>query len=261
LVSVVVPRQHHTGLPGSDDGHHPKGGSNVGSDSVTADLFDNLEHQKITLVVIDFEAATPAGRLAEPIEVAAIALVVRGGRLVEDGRFEALIRPPEDVPLTARDLAHGITEDELQAAAPAAQVLGELDRLLTTPPYRLVAQHASVERNLIAPQHQHCPTLATTPLLDTVRLARRAVPGLASYGLDALLAYYSIPRPAQRHRAMPDVVVTAEVLRRLLADGSAAGHWNALQHLDAIAGIPPKRQPRDGAIQDALFASGRPAST
>ena len=39
-------------------------------------------------VVIDFEALTPAGRQAEPTEVAALALVVRDGQLVEDGHFE-----------------------------------------------------------------------------------------------------------------------------------------------------------------------------
>jgi DNA polymerase-3 subunit epsilon len=48
-----------------------------------------------TFALIDFEGLTPAGRSAEPIEVAALALRLVDGRLVETGRFEELSgRPP-----------------------------------------------------------------------------------------------------------------------------------------------------------------------
>ncbi|MFF8815752.1 3'-5' exonuclease [Streptomyces pactum] len=189
--------------------------------------------------------------------MAAAALVVRDGTLVEDGRFEALIRPPDDVPVTARDTIHGITAAALRAAAPAARVLGDLDRLLTAPPYRLVAQHASTEAGLIARQRAHCPTLAATPLVDTVRMARKVLPGLSSCGLDELLRYYGIPKPAYRHRAMPDVEATAEVFRRLLKEGAQAGHWRSLLELDAAAGLQPRpRPPRGTPVQGALFGPG-----
>lgn len=215
---------------------------------------DILTSLRCTFVVIDFEALTPAGRPAEPTEVAAMALAVQDGKLVEDGRFASLIRPPADVPVTARDLAYGITEPALRAAAPAATVLGELDRLLSAPPYRLVAQHAPTEAGLIARQAEHCPTLATTALLDTVKMARRTAPGLSSYGLDELLRYHGIPKPVQRHRAMPDVEVTAEVFRRLLEEGALAGHWSTLLDLDAAAGLPPRPRPAaDVTVQDTLF--------
>lgn len=215
---------------------------------------DILTSPRCTFVVIDFEALTPAGRPAEPTEVAAMALVVRDGKLVEDGRFESLIRPPADVPVTARDMVHGITESALRVAAPAAVVLDKLDRLLSTPPYRLVAQHASTGAGLIARQGEHCPTLAATALLDTVKMARRTVRGLSSYGLDELLRYYCIPKPVHRHRAMPDVEVTAEVFRRLLEEGAAAGHWSTLLELDAAAGLHPRRRPSaDVTCQDTLF--------
>jgi DNA polymerase III epsilon subunit-like protein len=172
-----------------------------------------IRNLRCTFVMIDFEALTPVGRPAEPTEVAAVALAVRDGQLVEDGRFESLIRPPSGVPVTGRDLSHGITETALRAAPPAASVLADLDRLLSAPPYRLVAQHASTEGGLIARQCAHCPTLAATPLLDTLKMAGKAIRALPSYGLDELLRYYGIPRPLPRHRAMPDVEVTAEVFR------------------------------------------------
>ncbi|MGW4694079.1 3'-5' exonuclease [Kitasatospora cineracea] len=213
-----------------------------------------------TFVVIDFEALTPAGRPAEPIEVAALALRAQGGRLAEAGRFESLIRPPADVPVTAMDTGQtGLTAAMLATAPPAAAVMARLDARLDArlgaPPYRLVAHHAHTEAGLIAHQAQHCPHLADTPLLDTIRLAKAVLPGLGSYSLDNLLSYFGIPRPVDRHRAMPDVAVTALLLEHLLAQGCAAGRWRTLLDLDAAAGMQPKRLARQGAQaqQSALF--------
>ncbi|MFI2791068.1 PolC-type DNA polymerase III [Kitasatospora sp. NPDC018614] len=208
-----------------------------------------------TLLVIDFEGLTPAGRPAEPVEVAVLALRPVDGRLAEVGRFEELMRPPADVPVTAMDVQlKGITQQMLSSAAPAAEVMARLEARLTAPPYRLVAHHASTEAGIIARQAEHCPVLAATSLLDTLRLAKAVVPGLSSYGLDSLLGYYGIAKPAGRHRAMPDVEVTAQVLARLLEEGCAGGRWRTLLELDAAAGLQPKR-PTSGteAEQSALF--------
>nr|BEK71474.1 hypothetical protein KPHV_87010 [Kitasatospora purpeofusca] len=220
------------------------------------ELFDDPSLAGLTLVVVDFEGLTPAGRPPEPTEVAALALRPVRGRLSEVGRFESLIRPPADVPVTARDVAQtGITARMLARADPAAAVLARLDAHLTAPPYRLVAHHAPTEAGMIARQAAHCPTLASTSLLDTIRLAKALIPGLGSYSLDNLLAHYGIARPPDRHRAMPDVTVTALLLERLLADGCAAGRWRTLLDLDTAAGLPPKRptRPNPPAEQDALF--------
>lgn len=208
-----------------------------------------------TLLVIDFEGLTPAGRPAEPVEVAVLALRPRGGRLVEVGRFEELMRPPSDVPVTARDVQlKGITQQMLSSAAPAAEVMARLETRLTALPYRLIAHHASTEAGIISRQAEHCPVLAATPLLDTLRLAKAVVPGLGSYGLDSLLGYYGIAKPAGRHRAMPDVEVTAQVLTRLLEEGCVGGRWRTLLELDATAGLQPKQPPSGTeAEQSALF--------
>ncbi|MFJ7063144.1 PolC-type DNA polymerase III [Streptomyces microflavus] len=209
----------------------------------------------MTFVVIDFEGLTPAGRPAEPIEVAALALRPRQGQLAEVGRFEALMRPPADVPVTARDVQlKGITQRMLDSAAPAAEVMARLDARLMAPPYRLVAHHASTEAGIIARQAAHCPVLASTPLLDTLRLAKAVLPGLRSYGLDSLLGHYAIPTPAGRHRAMPDVEVTTQVLTRLLDEGVSAGRWSTLLELDMAGGLQPARPPTTpGAEQVSLF--------
>lgn len=220
--------------------------------NATDALLDRLA--EVTFIVIDFEALTPAGRPAEPVEVAAIAIRPQYGELAESDRFCELIRPDPDVAVSAVDTRiTGITADMLRPARPASQVLADLDARLVIPGCRLVAHHAPTEAGLIARQREHCPRLAATPLIDTVRLARAAIPGLPSYRLDELLRFYRIPRPAGRHRALPDTEVTAQVFRRLLQDGASHPGWASLADLDAVGGPPPVRAQSTGQVQETLF--------
>jgi DNA polymerase-3 subunit epsilon len=194
--------------------------------------------------VIDFEALTPRGRPMEPIEVAALALRHVDGHWREQARFSALIRPPDDVPVTTRSTAlTGITAEMLAPARSAGEVLGELDRRLSAPPYRLIAHSAATEGSLIRRQAEHCPNLAATGLIDTIGMARAVIPHLASYRLDNVTAHYRIPPVPDRHRAMADVELTAQIFTRLLADGAQAGCWQDLPSLDRVAGRAAPRQP------------------
>lgn len=209
-----------------------------------------------TFVVIDFEALTPAGRPAEPIEVAAIAGRFHDGTWAESARFHSLMRPPDDVAITRFDTAvTGLTSADLATQQPAGPVLGALDARMTKPPYRLVAHSAHTEAGIIARHREHCPVLAATSLLCTVRLARAAFPDLTHHTLDTLLKYFAIPRPPDRHRAMPDTELTVQVLARCLAAG-AGRTWSTLRDLDIAAGIFPKPRQTEGGdalIQEQLF--------
>jgi DNA polymerase-3 subunit epsilon len=68
--------------------------------------------------------------------------------------------------------------------------------------------------------------------LCTVRFAKRVLPGLRRFGLDALIEYYGLECRA-RHRAWGDALVTAEVLLRLLeaADRRGVETWAQLERL------------------------------
>lgn len=213
------------------------------------------EFLRHTFVVIDFETLTPAGRPAEPIEVAAVTVAFQGGELLEVRHYQSLIRPPPDVALTGFDTAQtGITAAALRDAPSAPVVMAALDGALTSPPYRLVAHNAPYEAGIIARQREHCPTLAATPLLDTVRLARLAYPELSSHRLDDLLRFLRIPHPADRHRALPDVEATVPVFERVVADGAAAHRWATLRQLDIAGGIPPKpAASANDTTQQSLF--------
>ncbi|BCY08802.1 hypothetical protein L3i22_038900 [Actinoplanes sp. L3-i22] len=210
---------------------------------------DDLELQKVTFILIDFEGTTPKNHPAEPIEVGAVMLRPAGAVLAEVGRFTALMRPPAHAPVTARQV--GITAAMVADRPPAGVVLAELDSGLREPPYVAVAHHASTEANILARYAAACPVLAAAPMLCTRRLAQHTYPGLTSYNLDALLAHTRIPVPADRHRALPDALVTAALLQRLLTDGAARHGWSRLSQLTQLAGRPAS----GGAdtTQDALF--------
>lgn len=205
--------------------------------------------QKVTFIAVDFEGTTPKGHPAEPIEVGAVMLRPAGAVLTEVGRFEALMCPPLHAPVTSRQV--GITAAMVAGRPPASTVLAEFDAALREPPYVAVAHHASVEANILARYAAACPTLATAPMLCTRRLACRAYPGLASYSLDVLLAHTRIPVPAGRHRALPDALVTAALLQRLLTDGAIRHGWSRLSQLSQLAGLPAPGG--TDIAQDALF--------
>jgi DNA polymerase III epsilon subunit-like protein len=210
------------------------------------------EYLVTTFVVIDFEATTPKGARPEPIEVAALAVrAASGGGLAETARFCELIQPPPHAPVTPRDTAeNGLRPADVARARPAGAVLADLDLWLAPPPCLLVAHNAHVEAGLLYDYREHCPRVAVTAVIDTVKLARSTLPGLISYGLDHLMLQLSIPRPPDRHRAMPDVVATAELLRRLLGRADQAGLYASLGQLTkAVALTPRASQPR----QEALF--------
>lgn len=205
-----------------------------------------------TFAVIDFEATTPAGRRPEPIEVAVIQVRFNGGRWVEAGRFSKLMRPPPHAPVTPFDTAQtGITPQMTATAEPAAVVLAELDaRLPGDQPCLLVAHHASTEAGMLHDYRDHCPQLAHTDLLDTVRLARVLYPHLHSHKLDTLLAHLGIPQPPGRHRALPDVQATVQVFCEMLAYADKSLTWASLRDLRR-AGLVVAKANRPQ--QDGLF--------
>lgn len=205
-----------------------------------------------TFHVIDFETTTPRGYHPEPIEVAVVSLRVAGTELAETTRHTRLMRPPAHAPVTAFDAGQtGITPRMIAATPPAPEVLAWLDtQLCAAQPALLVAHHAPVEAAVLYNYRQHCPHLAATHLLDTVRLARAVHPDFASHGLDALMTALDIPRPADRHRALADVQVTVQIFKHLIVAGAQAGLWSTLWQLRKAAGYQAKAAI---PVQEALF--------
>lgn len=170
-------------------------------------------------MVLDFEGTTPRGYSPEPIEVAAVAL-----QRADDGdgwrqvwSFQELIKPPEHAPVTAFEAVQtGITAAMLADRPGAGTVLARFDAQLADGPHLLVAHNAATEGGMIYRYREHCPALAATHLLDTVKLSRALLPDAPGHSLDALIDHLRLPRPARRHRAMPDVEATVALFQHLI---------------------------------------------
>lgn len=202
-------------------------------------LIDEERFAATTFVVIDFEATTPKGYRPEPIDVAVLSLRVDRGELVETARFDALMCPPPHAPVTVFDAGQtGITAAMVATAPSAADLLAQLDRRFTRPPYLLVAHNAPTEGGILYDYRQHCPTLAGLDVLDTVRMARHLYPDLPNHKLDTLLTHLDIPIPFDRHRAMPDVEATASLFTRMIGEADRIRRWTALRELRSAAAYP-----------------------
>lgn len=177
-----------------------------------------------TFVVLDFEGTTPRGYSPEPTEVAAIALRRDSDRWQRVWSFQELMKPPDHAPVTGFDIAQtGITAAMLADRPGAGVVLARFDTRLADGPHLLVAHNAAAEGGMLYRYREHCPALAATHLLDTVKLARALLPDAPGYGLDALIDHLRLPRPARPHRAMPDVEVTVALFEYLLDVAAARG--------------------------------------
>jgi DNA polymerase-3 subunit epsilon len=89
------------------------------------------------------------------------------------------------------------------------------------------------------------------PFLDTMLLAKHLYRDLPNYGLDALADHLSIPLPASRHRALPDVELTAKIFVRMIGAWEGNERTSQLAQLIEVASIDVDRQPKPE--QHSLF--------
>ncbi|MEU8919504.1 3'-5' exonuclease [Kitasatospora sp. NPDC048545] len=185
------------------------------------------------LLVIDSE-----GNGASPpdlVELAAVPIV--NGTVLPAEIKTALVRPPTPISPFATSVHH-ISNDDV-AGAPrwesiAAGVQADLDGVW------IAAHNAAVDYNLLM---RHLPTWAPLGVVDTLRLARAAVPEAPRHTLDALLTHTRIDTRTvrgARHRAGYDAHVTA-LLLLTLADQYAT--WDDLVEV----AVPPKMPGRPAA--------------
>jgi DNA polymerase-3 subunit epsilon len=179
--------------------------------------------------VVDVE--TTGTRAAGDDRVTELAVVLVHGDRTELV-FDSLINPGCPISPRISELT-GIT-DAMVAGAPTFDMVA--DTVLAALAGRVfVAHNVRFDWGFVDAELRRNRGLALDgPRLCTVRLSRRLVSGLASHALDHLSAHFNLDNGA-RHRAAGDALVTAEILRRLLAMASDLGArtLDDLQHVPA----------------------------
>jgi len=170
-----------------------------------------------TYAVVDVETTgmSPAkgGRI---IEVAVARLSPAGVALVLD----TLVKTEGPVPAGITGIT-GITAEMLRAAPPFTAVADQV--LAGVRDAVFVAHNARYDWGFLSAELDRTRAVRLTgPRLCTVRLTRKLVPELDYRNLDAVMYHFGITTPV-RHRAGPDAVATAAVLRKLLAIAQERG--------------------------------------
>lgn len=205
----------------------------------------DLPLTRVEFVVVDVETTGTRVGAARLTEVGAVR--VRDGRCLDT--FARLVDPGHPLP-TAITRLTGISAAMLQGAPPFARIAVEwLDFLGNGV---LVAHNAPFDCSFLNHELIRCGEVPpTNPVLCSVRLARRLLPHLRSHSLDSLAHHLGL-RFRQRHRALGDAEVTAQVLLLLLQRASARG-LTTLGELQKLLRSPV---PKDHGTEGTLEALG-----
>ncbi|MGO9217890.1 MAG: exonuclease domain-containing protein [Streptosporangiaceae bacterium] len=149
-----------------------------------------------------------------------------------------LVKPPRPVSRIAARI-HGLTNEALAAAPAFADIDSEVREALDADV--LVAHNAHVDVGVL---RRYLGGWECPEVLDTLKLARRLLPGQLSYKLGALVTAFSLadslPSGLVPHRATFDALVTARLFVRL-----------ATRHDGNSLSLGELRGPESGGDRDA----------
>lgn len=192
---------------------------------------------KKTYAIIDIE--TTGGR-ANRDRITEIAIILHDGEKEID-RFESLINPERAIPYNITKIT-GI-DDEMVADAPKFYEIAKQVVQMTEGAV-FVAHNVRFDYGFIKEEFARLGFCYTRKQLCTVRLSRKAFPGLRSYALGNLIKYFDI-QVKDRHRAMADTQATVEVFERILQKEASSEEIDDMVNL----GIRQSKLPKNITLE------------
>lgn len=167
--------------------------------------------RSLTAIVLDTETTSLDVRRARVLEIGAIAIL--NGRLVPEPYFASLINPQTEIP-PASVAIHGITDDAVKSAGSFAQVYQRYRDFAGT--HLVLGYAVGFDLAMLRGEHERAGLAWKAPrFLDVLELARLLRPDLPNFSLEALAAWLGIA-VVERHRALPDARLAAEIFLALL---------------------------------------------
>lgn len=158
--------------------------------------------------IIDVE--TTGGRAVRD-RITEIAIVVHDGTKIVD-TFDSLVNPETRIPYGITQLT-GITQEMVADAPKFYEIAKKVVEL--TEGAVFVAHNVRFDYSFIREEFRRLGFTFTRKQLCTVRLARKAFPGLRSYSLGKLIKHFGI-QVNDRHRALADTLATVELFEKIL---------------------------------------------
>lgn len=150
------------------------------------------------------------------IEIAGIR--VENGVIDETKSFVSFVNPERDIPWETKQI-HKISDDDVRDAPTIDQVLP--DFLKFAAGTTLVAHNAAFDMGFLQREKELCWGYVELPeCICTMRLSQMLYPQEFRHNLDIITKRLALPVPEVRHRALPDVILTAQALLTMMNHGA-----------------------------------------
>lgn len=163
---------------------------------------------KRTYAIVDIETT---GGMFKRDKITEIAIVLHDGKKIIK-QFSSLVNPERSIPPEITRIT-GITTEMVSEAPKFYELAKEIVELLDGAIF--VAHNVRFDYTFIKNEFRSLGYTFTKRQLCTVKLSRRAFPGLHSYSLGSLIREFDIEVDA-RHRALDDTLATVEVFEKIV---------------------------------------------
>jgi DNA polymerase III subunit epsilon len=183
------------------------------------------------LTVFDVETTGLDPRRGDRIiEIAGIR--IENGQVDETRTFVSLVNPERLIPWEARQV-NKIQDEDVVSAPTIDQVLPKF--LEFAAGSMLVAHNAGFDMGFLQSEKEFCWGFVDLPeCFCTMRLSQSAFPNDFYHNLDAVSRRLNLTMPEGRHRALPDVILTAHALLKMVEKTGI----QSLEELRKRAGLP-----------------------
>jgi DNA polymerase-3 subunit epsilon len=162
------------------------------------------------------------------IEIAGVR--IEDGIIREDLSFVKLINPERTIPWEAKRINH-IEDSDVAGAQTIDQVLPQF--LDFAKGSILVAHNCDFDMGFLQTEKELCWGYVEMPeCLCTMRLSKSLYPSEFRHNLNSLAARLGIEMPTDRHRALPDVLMTAQALLKMIEEADIT----TIEQLRKLAG-------------------------
>jgi len=154
--------------------------------------------------------------------------------IITDRTFNSLVNPERDIPFETKQI-HGISNEDVATAPTMMAVLPQF--LEFAAGTTLIAHNAAFDRGFLESEKEFCWGYIETPEpLCSMRLSQSLFPTNFRHSLDFLSEKFQMQLPQGRHRALPDVLHTAQILLKMIEIGkiSSLGELKQKASLSAV---------------------------
>ncbi len=181
--------------------------------------------------IVDIETT---GNYTQKSKITEIAIYIYDGKNIIDS-FHSLINPESNIPPYIASLT-GISNQMVENAPKFYELAKDIYQMLEGNIF--VAHNVNFDYNFIRQEYKSLGNDFHAKKLCTVRLARKILPGLSSYGLGNLAKQLNI-KINSRHRAFGDAEATVKIFDILLKSDTAGYIEQALKKNSFEATLPP----------------------